>query len=481
MEKRKPKFGKFVLDSLSVGMYNHPLLVIREYVQNCTDSLDEYLKTNCNSDSKGEIEVVINGTDKVLEIIDNGIGIQADLAERVLHDIGRSTKKLDQFRGFRGIGRLGGLGYCKTLQFITKSKGEKIQSISTWDCHKLKDLICQENSLDAAEIIQDVTSLRQEEYKGSHNDHFFKVRLIDLASSRDILLNVPLIKSYLSEVVPVPFNFSAFNFSDEIDSELRGRVPGYETYHITVNGEEIYKPYKNSVLLRGDHRERIQNIDYIMLGDENNPLAYGWIADLSLKGSIALSSLVDGIRVRSGNILIGDKNLLSDFYRERRFNNYLLGELHIISDNLIPNSRRDDFEDNLTREEFFDQFVRKIGLPFSKEIRIRSLNRSKTNNESKADDIYKKAEWVIEHGYLSVNQMELISNKLISFKNSGAYSDNIDKLLAQLCCSQHILDRNGNGLSIEKKDDLKNIIDIVFEECSNDLDAEKIANKILNV
>ena len=40
MQNNEVKIGKFILDSLAIGMYNDPLMVIREYIQNSVDSID---------------------------------------------------------------------------------------------------------------------------------------------------------------------------------------------------------------------------------------------------------------------------------------------------------------------------------------------------------------------------------------------------------------------------------------------------------
>ena len=134
MINKYPKLGKYILDSLSIGMYNHPLMLLREYVQNCTDAIDQAIKSGELEKSESKIEISINGGNNSLSISDNGTGIFLDKAWNILHDIGKSEKKLSENRGFRGIGRLGGLGYCKILRFITKKRYENKYSISTWHC-----------------------------------------------------------------------------------------------------------------------------------------------------------------------------------------------------------------------------------------------------------------------------------------------------------------------------------------------------------
>jgi hypothetical protein len=73
---------------------------------------------------------------------------------------------------------------------------------------------------------------------------------------------------------------------------------------------------------------------------------------------------------------LGDEHVLDGCFREARFNSYLVGEIHINSSKLIPNSRRDDFVDNKTKTEFYNIIDRDIGLPLSKKIRLRSRLKS---------------------------------------------------------------------------------------------------------
>ena len=105
--------GKFTLESLTTGMYNEPETCFREYIQNAVDSLDQAVEQGIISEKDSRIEIIVNDEQCVISIKDNGTGIKSSLARRVLLDIGNSTKLHTVNRGFRGIGRLGGLSYCK--------------------------------------------------------------------------------------------------------------------------------------------------------------------------------------------------------------------------------------------------------------------------------------------------------------------------------------------------------------------------------
>ena len=483
MRNKEPRIGKFILDSLSVGMYNHPLMLIREYIQNSTDAIDESLRKGDVNKGKSKIEINIDGKARCLEIIDNGVGVSTDKAWNTLHDIGKSEKNASDNRGFRGIGRLGGLGYCEDLQFVTKAKGEKIYSVTNWKCGKLRTLINEKNEYNTSDLIKEITEFNQNHYRGNYEDHFFIVKMMNLQSSRDILLNVPEIKDYLSEVAPVPFNSKTFSYADEIERKLIKNVPKYKTYNIYINGEQIFKPYSDLIMLRGDKKDKIRSIEFVELKNLYSSLAFGWTAELNLLGSIHSSSLMEGLRVRCGNILIGDKSLLSDFFRERRFNNYLLGELHVVDCGLIPNSRRDDFEDNGIREEFYDSFIKKIGLPYSRKIRQTSLERNKNRENSLKRILLERTKLIIENGYFSEFQKNKIIEELLQLKNDKSDGDGnvfIDDLIAEINESKHFLLKHSVNFTDQTVQTLKSIFDIIFKECRDKNLAEKIISKIIN-
>ena len=52
-----PIFGKNVLETLSEGMYDNPLFLFREYVQNAADAIDAAEKNGFLDKGAGEIVV----------------------------------------------------------------------------------------------------------------------------------------------------------------------------------------------------------------------------------------------------------------------------------------------------------------------------------------------------------------------------------------------------------------------------------------
>lgn len=464
-------------------MYNHPFMVIREYIQNSVDAIDDYKRSlRGKSVQDGYIDITVDGNSKSINITDNGIGINTERAWHVLHDLGKSEKDPSTHRGFRGIGRLGGLGYCNKLVFTTKARSEKTLSRSTWDCNKVRSLINSSNNYDISRIIDDTVEFHQEKYLGNVQDHFFSVDLIEINGPRRLLINVPALKLYLSQVAPVPFRSDSFRFTNAIDSMLRDKVSTYETYLISVNGEVIYKPYKDSVGINGYGLDNITSVKYITLADEENVFAHGWIGEIGLRGTVWPSSGVDGLRLRSGNILIGSKDTIAEFFREKRFNNYMVGEIHIVDSRLIPNSRRDNFEDGILKDSLYSCFIREIGIPYSKMIRDLSRERGLQKRLEDANSLCIRAQSIIQHGYTSESQKQDLVERLerLNGNKSDQWSEkDFGALINKLKQSNHFFDVQDNDLSTDIVDIMKSMFETIYIEDDNKSRAEALIKKIL--
>jgi molecular chaperone HtpG len=142
MDNTKTIIGKDVIESLTLGMYEDSRFIYREYIQNAADQIDIAVEQGIlNSINDGNIEITIDKADRNITIYDNATGIKGDTIQPILKNIAQGTKDRTKHKGFRGIGRLGGLAYCDKLIFETSYYGEDIRSILTWDAKKLKEII----------------------------------------------------------------------------------------------------------------------------------------------------------------------------------------------------------------------------------------------------------------------------------------------------------------------------------------------------
>ncbi|MBI5207533.1 MAG: ATP-binding protein [Candidatus Firestonebacteria bacterium] len=392
VNQKETKIGKFLFDSLTLGMYENPLCIFREYIQNSADAIDKAVSLKYIEREKGEIIINIDPQLKNIKIEDNGCGIGKSEASKILLSIGDSPKSGFRERGFRGIGRLGGMAYCDEIVFQTKIRRENIITINKWDCKKIKLMLDPHNRQykDASleDVISECTTIEQVETNSKIEDGFYRVEMKNVNCTNNIILDVKEIMKYISAVAPVPFNYSLFPFGKEIDEKFKKEIPSYNTFKILVNSVEIFKPYKTTIQIGKSKDDKITDIiEFEILDDDGKVIAKGWRGEREkLNAQITKSENIDGIRVRAGNILLGDEELLDKIYKEDRFNAWFVGEIHSIEPNLIPNSRRDDFEDNAMREMFYNSIEKILGIPLSNLVREKSKERSNTKVIKKVEE-----------------------------------------------------------------------------------------------
>lgn len=101
--------GKNIIENLTTAMYENLLIVYREYIQNSADSIDKAIRQGLIDRTNAEINIDIDTGKRYVSIEDNGAGISADDFKKIMSSIANSTKDSAENKGFRGIGRLGGI------------------------------------------------------------------------------------------------------------------------------------------------------------------------------------------------------------------------------------------------------------------------------------------------------------------------------------------------------------------------------------
>ena len=380
--------GKYTLESLTNGMYASPFDMYREYIQNSVDSFDDAIETGIEYPEKLRIDITINVQEKSVEIYDNGCGIKADSAISKLLDIGNSQKNNQTSRGFRGIGRLAGLSYCDKLTFKTSYKGEKCCTIIEFDAKLLKELLLPGTieSVSIEDVINKVVTIRTE--KEAVYQRYFKVSLEGVWEEAG-LTNLDNVRDYLFEHAPIYFS-NSFKWGHTIEEKMRLKGYSIPKYHIFLNNAELFKAYGDTFLADRVKRnyDHIQDVTVETFYRGETLSAVLWYAETSYFGTV-IDNIIKGIRIRQGNILVGDKGSCSSLFKEERFNGWMIGELYIVDKEIIANSRRDGFEQNSAYFELFDK-LKDWASVVSKKIRHLSYDRnlSKTKREiAKAENV----------------------------------------------------------------------------------------------
>ncbi|WDF55775.1 ATP-binding protein [Mucilaginibacter sp. KACC 22063] len=346
----KPHIGKRVIETLTSGMYDDSRFVFREYVQNAADQIDVAVETGVLAKkADGKISITIDVPGQKINVYDNATGISGKDVTKFLGDVANSQKDREKRKGFRGIGRLGGLGYCDKLIFETSFKNEDFKSIMSLDAKMLRSIIeDNSNDLDASSVISVITSIKRESER--KESHFFKITLERVSTEK--ILDIGSVTDYLSMVAPLPFN-KEFTSAEEINAFFKKNNFILDEYHVEINGKQIFKPYKNTFQEEKVTSELI-GIEFFQVRDDDSELlALGWCGFRNLSNNVLPTTVKErGLRLRKSNIALGDETTLNRFFKIERTNLRFIGELHIISNGFIPNARRDYFNENTTLQTF---------------------------------------------------------------------------------------------------------------------------------
>ena len=371
-------FGANILENLTVGMYRDSRVIFREYIQNACDAIDKAQNSDLDifEDEEPEITISIDEQKNLITVEDNGIGISAREFKTLLTNVAQSDKDINIEKGFRGIGRFCGAAYCKQLRFTATAKGEGISSIMTIDAKTMSDNFYNNDlKITAQELLEE--TLTFETIQEDWDKHGFKVELIDVNKENLSLLDYQIVKDYLSMVAPLPYS-NAFPHKEKIYDHAAALGMKIDEYKIVLNDEQLFKPYRASYRA-GSGAKNINEIfdcDFRDFTDDSGKfIGWGWVGLSDFSGIIKPEETVRSIRLRKHNIQIGDENTLLTFFKEERGIHYFIGEIFACDKNLIPNARRDDFIENVSKTKFYKKLKR-----YFDELHMVYISASKINS-----------------------------------------------------------------------------------------------------
>lgn len=331
----KNTVGAGILNIITESLYDKPIVVFREYVQNSVDSFNK-------SDDKNneKLSVHVWADDRNLYFLDNGDGINEAHFEDEMTRIAHSRKNRVKDVGYKGIGRLSGLSYCNELWFVNILDYEKA-SFQLYCISYLKfKMIKKEgvyNNLLFSELITEIGGLDNSPEKLEKIEGLLKTKE-DLFIERNkgffVILNE--INSVLQQTIKdkkdfvdelgwlLPVNFKSelymikekdlfVELSSEGDKEINNVIPA-KYYNIYFNGTKIERP-----------------IDEKMLRDYTFKKYFGYgkgFFSFSLnKITIDKSNKFTGIKIYIDNILLCDENELIPMLKQYGSLRYTVNEL----------------------------------------------------------------------------------------------------------------------------------------------------------
>ena len=123
---------------------------------------------------------------------------------------------------------------------------------------------------------------------------------------------------------------------------------------------------------------------------------------------------LSGVKVRSGNIQVGENDLFRSLFKQERFNSWCIGEFHIIHNKIKPNGRRDGFEHNKFYYTFLDHLkptlteISKIIEDTSRERNLKDKKQNVVKFSSKKDKAIEKIESILKKNSVDSEVIKMI-------------------------------------------------------------------------
>jgi molecular chaperone HtpG len=134
----------------------------------------------------------------------------------------------------------------------------------------------------------------------------------------------------------------------------------------------LYRPHRNRIQLGERESDPVTDLELCELTSvDGNVAAIAWVLHHGYSGAIPSSASIKGLRLRTGNMQVGEHALLEELFPESRFNSWAVGEIHVVDSKVLPNGRRDHFEQSV----HFDNLLNQIG-PLAREISRRCRQSS---------------------------------------------------------------------------------------------------------
>lgn len=369
--------GKDVIELLAGAMYADPLTVYREYVQNAADSIDQAREQRLTLPEGPNITITFDHKDRTVRIRDVGVGLSGAEFSRRLTSIGASKKRGEGLRGFRGVGRLSGLGYCQELVFRSRTeKSARVKELR-WDSRVLREKLRDpEYGGSLTELVKEIATVTYAQDGTDYPDRFFEVEMRKVMRiNNDLLMNEDEIRRYLSEVAPLPFS-PDFTYGPRIRKWLSERGVG-EPVTVEMNDGKgpVYHRAVNEIVVSKVGITTFNDVELLEVKNTaGDLLAVGWMLDHGYIGAIPRASRMAGLRLRVRDVQVGDERILANQFTETRFAMWAAGEFHVMHPRIVPNGRRDEFEQSAAYTELKDE-LQAVSKRIGQIIRSRSDSR----------------------------------------------------------------------------------------------------------
>lgn len=322
----KSFIGAGILSIITESLYDRPIVVFREYVQN---SIDSFRKVN---DAECGLCCKIEKKNQDIYFLDNGAGIGENEFETKMKSIGWSEKDKTNDIGYKGIGRLAGISYCDELIFYNildyKEKEYQKFTVDAKKYYKMKNNP-ENNKLTFEQImdkigkcsneIGEIPFLEQSSEMFTKRNKGFLVVMSNIKKVLSDTVNEDRFVESLGWLLPVSFKPELLNgehktLFENIISENISSIPDC-AYDVKYNDEIINRPITESML-------RALNCRF-----ELGSYAVGFSSFPEGKMIVNRSNIFNGIKLYLDNMLLCDETEIIPMLRQLGLTTHTVNEL----------------------------------------------------------------------------------------------------------------------------------------------------------
>lgn len=412
-EIKQNNVGASILNIITESLYDKPIVVFREYVQN---SVDSFNKSSCNNKSDFFVDFWFD--EKNLYFLDNGDGIDKLNFEKEMISIAHSKKDRIKDVGYKGIGRLSGLSYCNELWFANiydyRNKDLELYCISYSEFKKIKNeeeynnlsfselmnRIGRIGSLEKLEKVKEILKKKDNMFVSRNRGFFVVLNEVNTVLRQTIKDNENFTDE-LGWLLPVDFKEELYKsrdqelfieLSNDSDEEINHVVPA-KNYNISFNGIKLERPIEEKMLREYTLKR------YFEYGK-------GFFSFYMDGIVIEKGNKFTGIKIYIDNILLCDENELIPMLKQYGYINNTVNELIqtvkgigaiiYITDkvNISANARRTFIEvtneDSINFMKILSNFIEEIyDLRYSLS-KYKSERNKQEHNQEKLDSLRTK-------------------------------------------------------------------------------------------
>lgn len=405
--------GMSILDTLTTALYEDPIVIFREYIQNSVDASKD-------NPERVVVRINIDKNQRRITVTDDGPGIDPNhFADRMLQ-IAKSEKK--NSIGFRGIGRLSAIPFCSNLILKSKYSSSDHYDVCTWNGSKYLELLNGDRDLSLKDCLKQITDFTQEDASVA-DEHGFTVIIEDYGPELSEVVGSKSFISRLQDILPLDYS-KEFTAGDYIKLKMKEVLPDSDfdrfVCKLYLNDTEIYKKYRDDLI--GSLKINYQPLKIkSSRSDELATIGLIWYtADKSLIAPEEWKEKeVDGLQLRSKNMGMGTRKVIAryaslqpDTTTERELVaaiSSISGEVLIDTNLLSDDSKREWFK--TSAESNYLIFVLSEFLMRTHRCRYAISNYRAAIKRQNIDTNEKNANNVTRKKTLAVNSLKEFTNR----------------------------------------------------------------------